>query len=245
MHSFTSCHLLLILVQTNGKKNLYLHSVVSRRIIIAQVLPSALIYYLGEIGSVNGSSDSVCEGDIIGTTDRGLELICVAPTTAVLFDGNIPTLSLDSDVWASQLHTARHDMATAPNVQLTVFYDTLASTGAGRFELVMFNCPQWRIAVQTIDLQDIDNFGMVIGTANLTLTSCDSLVRVCIPVTTVLPQPCIAILLTFPDADRDRWVHLAEVTFYSSVGKNCVPETLFTPSNDGLPTTGKLVHCVS
>jgi hypothetical protein len=37
---------------------------------------------------------------------------CGAPvTTSVLFDGNIPTLELDRNMWARPLYTARHDKA--------------------------------------------------------------------------------------------------------------------------------------
>ena len=51
----------------------------------------------------------------------------------------------------------------------------------------MFNCPEWRISVQSISLRDND--GIVIGSSGdlNSITSCDSLVRLCVPATDINP----------------------------------------------------------
>lgn len=231
--------LLLAVVELRGKKlNLYLVSNAAY-LFLGQIIPSDFLYFDTETGPVNGSSGN---GNCVDVSseffdDRGLLLSCEAPTTSVLFDGNVPTLSqLDGNMWASQLLTARHNRAAIPSALLFIdFFNVLGGVGAERVELVMFNCPEWNITVQTIDIQDIIA-DEVIGSLNLTLSSCESLVKVCIPVTTLF-QPMAGILLTFPDTDSSRWIHLAEVTFYSSIGNNCVPETLFMPAGGTFPDT--------
>ena len=75
-------------------------------------------------------------------------LTCITPTSSVLFDGNVPTLTgLDGDMWASQLLT------TANTAEITFgFTDTPDYTGVGSVEVVMFNCPEWEISVIIISL---------------------------------------------------------------------------------------------
>ena len=247
MNFLVLSHLLLTVAELRGEE-LNLFSLIVNYChdhSLAQIVPSDFLYFDGEIGPVNGSSRN---GNCFDTSseffdDRGLLLTCEAPATSVLFDGSIPTLSqLDGDMWASQLLTARNDRATIPSAQLFIdFFNQLGGVGAERVELVIFNCPEWNITVQTINIEDVIA-GEVIGSLNLTLSSCESLVKVCIPVTNLF-QPRASILLTFPDEDNSRWIHLAEVTFYNSVGNNCVPETLLEPAGSGgsLPNTGKYI----
>ncbi len=69
------------------------------------VYPGRYIYVANPIMSVNGSSeDGNCS--LIAT-------LCNEPTTSVLQDGIIPTLTrLDGDMWASQLLTINTDSPT-------------------------------------------------------------------------------------------------------------------------------------
>ena len=97
----------------------------------------------------------------------------------------------------------------------------------------MFNCPQWGIGVEMIETYGTDDTtGDSIPIAHkfinsTTLSSCDSLVRVCIlAITTHYP-----ISLRFSLAHDAMWVHLAEVTFYE--GGRCAPDKILnysTPS---------------
>ena len=104
-------------------------------------------------------------------------------TCSVLFDGCVLTLTgLDSDMWASQLLT----LQTTQSFTLVTFdfTDVPGYVGIQRVEVVMFNCPQWRIASTTMILagttargQTFNNFA---STTVSSLTSCESLVRVCL-----------------------------------------------------------------
>ena len=66
------------------------------------VFPSSYFFPTAETMSVNGSSAAGnCSSDTVGFLSR-----CDAPTSSVLFYGNIPALTgLDDDMWASQLLT--------------------------------------------------------------------------------------------------------------------------------------------
>ena len=98
--------------------------------------------------AVNGSSSTGrCSNFIRSITRQN----CLTPTSSVLFDGNVPTLTgLDGDMWASRLLTINTTVNTA---EITFdFTDTPDYTGMGRVEVVMFNCPEWGISVRTISL---------------------------------------------------------------------------------------------
>ena len=102
--------------------------------------------------SVNGSSAiGNCSSVAIFTSNELSR--CDTPTSSVLFDGNIPTLTgLDGDMWASQLLT----LQTTNQARSEIVFDFTGSTNSEfiveRVELVMFNCPERRVAVQTIRL---------------------------------------------------------------------------------------------
>ncbi len=99
---------------------------------------------INPIMSVNGSSeDGNCS--LIVTT------VCNEPTTSVLQDGIIPTLTgLDGDRWASQLLTIN---TTPLTTDITFDFEaTPGYVGVQRVEVVMFNCPEWGISVDSIFL---------------------------------------------------------------------------------------------
>ncbi len=154
---------------------------------------------------------------------------CLEPSFGVLFDENIPTLTgLDGNAWASQLLTIHSRLAVlgfnftgAPNF-----------VGVRRIEIVLFNCVKWGISVQSITLQTSTGFA---GTTNPTVTSCDSLVRVCIgDLSTNSAQR--ELILSFIPND---WVHIAEVTFYGA-GPTCPPETILTTTTNTTAATSGL-----
>ena len=154
---------------------------------------------------------------------------CTTPTSSVLFDGNVSTLTgLDGDMWASQLLTIN---TTANTAKITFdFTDTSDYTGVERVEVVMFNCPEWGISVRTISLfssTSTSGSRTFVISISPTTTSCDSLVRVCISHTVSFTRPVLTLIFTPPSTSN--WVHLAEVTFYAS-GSTCPPETITTPS---------------
>ena len=173
--------------------------------------------------SVSGSSAT---GHCSSVSNKGARLICRDPTSSVLFDGVIPTLTgLDGDMWASQLLTLQKKKFSRP----TVTFDFTGTQDyvrlSGRLEVVMFNCPERGISASTIRVP-ISSSPSVNPTplmvVNINITSCNSLVRVCTPIMTVQPS----ISLQFPYSDM---VYLAEVTFYAaSSASTCPPDTIIT-----------------
>ena len=162
---------------------------------------------------------------------NGTTTTCSRPKSSVLFDGRVPTLTgLDGDMWVSQLLTI-NTVESLINVNFD-FTDTPGYVGIQRFEVVMFNCPQLGIASTTISLTGATARGQVFNsfasTSVSSLTSCESLVRVCL--SAPVSRPLIGLQFTL-DQDSD-WVHLAEVTFYPR-GSTCSPNVILTPP----PTT--------
>ena len=169
---------------------------------------------------VNGSSATGHCSSVIST---GFTSVCTNPSSSVLFDGVIPTLSgLDGDMWASQLLTLNSTGSTI------VIGFAISISQLVRVEVTMFNCPEWGISVQSISLRDND--GIVIGSSGdlNSITSCDSLVRLCVPATAINP---LVVRVQF-DLDTDsNWVHLAEVTFYDD-STTCPPDTIITTTDE-------------
>ena len=171
--------------------------------------------------SVNGSSPT---GNCFNVSMDDTQTTCLQPTSSVLFDGCIPTLTgLDCDMWASQLLT----LQTMRSLTIVIFdfTDTPGYDRVERIEVVMFNCPQWRIASTTITLTGATARGQVFNVFSSTsvssLTSCESLVGVCLSAN--VSRPVISLQFT-PDQDSD-WLHLAEVTFYAR-GSSCPPNII-------------------
>ncbi len=145
---------------------------------------------------------------------------CEDPTSSVLFDGNIPTLTgLDGDMWASQLLTIRSN----PAMITFNFTGKQNFVGVRRIEIVLFNCPEWGISVESITLRTSAGFA---GATNPTVTSCDSLVRVCIrDLLTSSAQTDLTLRFTLTNPTD--WVHIAEVSFYGA-GPTCPDDTVIT-----------------
>ncbi len=176
------------------------------------VFPGRYFYRGGNpIMSVNGSSeDGNCS--LIATR------ICNEPTTSVLQDGIIPTLTgLDGNMWASQLLTIKTTTNITFDFQLTPSY-----TGVERVEVLMFNCPEWGISVDSITLYgSTTTTPSILATISPNITSCDSLVRVCISRSVSFTM----LTLGFHLNPASTWVHLAEVSFYGA-GPNSPPDRI-------------------
>ena len=162
------------------------------------------------------------------TSTEVMTSICTDPTSSVLFDGVIPTLTgLDGDMWASQLLTFQ-----TTGTRATVLFDFTGTPGyvglSGRLEVVMFNCPGKGISASTILVSTSSSPSVnptLLMVVNVGITSCDSLVRVCTPITTVQPS----ISLDFVIGVTSDMVYLAEVTFFAaSSASTCQPDTIIT-----------------
>ena len=187
------------------------------------MFPSSYSIRNNVLSRENGSSAT---GHCSSVSSNGVTSTCTDPTSSVLFDGVIPTLTgLDGDMWASQLLTLPRPI---PSINIDI------TTSLSRVEVTMFNCPEWRISVQNISLRDND--GIVIGSSGdlNSITSCDSLVRLCVPATAINPL----VVLQFDLGTDSNWVHLAEVTFYND-STTCPPDTLTTTEmNTAKKTSG-------
>ena len=195
---------------------------------IHAVIPSSYITIDAQTVSVSGSSAT---GHCSSVNSTGVTSTCTDPTSSVLFDGVIPTLTgLDGDMWANQLLTLQ-TTATRPLV-LFDFTDSPGYVGlSGRLEVVMFNCPEKGISASTIGVSTSSSPSVNPTPRNIGITSCDSLVRVCTPIATVQPS----ITLEFVIGTSSDMVYLAEVTFYAaSSTSTCPPDTIITTA---LPDT--------
>ena len=153
---------------------------------------------------------------------------CGIESCAIL-DQTVPyTLTeLDGDMWASQLLTLQ---TTAAIVDINFdFGDNEDFDGLMRAEIVMFNCPQWRIGAQAIGMlvEGEMDVGLAYFEVDPTIASCDSLVRVCTPVTTTSPVLTLRFLLNSSASD---WVHLAGVTFWDD-DSPCPPDSIINGSS--------------
>ena len=176
---------------------------------------------------VNGSSETgYCEDpwQLLGIVS------CDHPETSVLFDGNIPTLTgLHGDSWADQLLTLNTALLEEKD---TLIQLSLPNIKRLRLEVALFNCPEWGIATSRITIQTSQLFHQDYSRSkdiDPTLTSCDSLVRVCMPIDTKHTLGN----LRFDPPPGSNWTHLAEVTFYTDTS-TCPPDTVLnhhpTPS---------------
>jgi hypothetical protein len=159
-----------------------------------------------------------------------------------LFDNNIPTLNdLDGNMWARELLTIGRNSSSL--LILFYFTDMPDYRGIRRIELVMFNCPEWGIGAQqiTVFLLSTSGSDFLIGKeVNPIITSCDSLVRVCIPQFTASE----VISLAFNNLD---WVYIAEVIFYGAGSSSiCPPDIIITPTPDPqTPDTTTPLHATT
>ena len=71
-------------------------------------------------------SGSSATGHCSSVSSDGVRSTCTDPTSSVLFDGVIPTLTgLDGDMWASQLLTLQR----ATSIRATVLFDFTNTAG--------------------------------------------------------------------------------------------------------------------
>ena len=189
--------------------------------IVHAVVPSSYITIDAETVSVSGSSATGHCSSVISNRSRGIST-CTDPTSSVLFNSAIPTLTgLDGD-WASQLLTLQRTRFARPTV-LFDFTDTPGYVGLSGVEVVMFNCPERRISasiIRVLTSSSPSGNPMPLMTLDIANISCDSLVTVCAPITTTQPS----ISLEFATSDLEM-VYLAEVTFYAT---SSPPDTITT-----------------
>ena len=175
------------------------------------VIPSSAV-------AVNGSSATGNCSIILRFTDTGTPT-CINPTSSVLLDGVVPEfIDKEDDMWARDLLTLQSTTSNSSNILF--IFNIPDNTGVGRIEVVLFQCPQCGIYVDSISITDIDN--TVLGITNLSLSSCDSLVRVCIEVDIQEIDPLLLVIFSSPASFTTAQAYIAEVTFYNSSSTSSV-----------------------
>ena len=190
------------------------------------VIPSHFNFSTLGVLAVNGSSATGHCSDV--TLNLNTLSTCSSPASSVLFDGVIPTLTaLDGNTWARQLMILQQPLYGSSQYYVTSSFASIHHIR--RVEVVLFNCPQWGTVARNINTNflrtDISYSSYKSAHSNVypTLFSCDSLVKVCIPV----DFNSTVIRLRFSPYYSK--VYLAEVSFYEDPFP-CPPFTII-PGN--------------
>lgn len=204
----------------------------------AQIEPLDFTFESSEAWAMNGSSPyGNCN---VTSNGDGSISTCTEPRKSVLFDRNIPTLTgLNGNTWARDLLTLSIGSAST-SITFDYNYPSRRAFYVARIEVAMFNCPQWGISIKEVRLS-LRNSQRILGPFYPLATSCDSLVRVCIPYIIDTRQE---ITLQFISDTGSDWLHLAEVEFYC-IGFTCpspappitTTTTITTPTAPPPPTT--------
>ena len=151
-----------------------------------------------------GSNNNICAG------------------TSVLNDGVIPAVDTSNTAWASQLFTLDGNRRV---IRLSF---ELESENHDRMELAVFNCPEMGIGLSSVTVyfdssfrpdRDNSTLGSCIMESQLTDTSCDRLLEICVKYNTTMP-PTRFVNLEIPRANSD-YVFLGEVTFLNGGNDPC------------------------
>lgn len=195
----------------------------------ANIIPNEYLIPVDKIQRVNGSQeDLACRIN----SDNDNLFVCDSPAESILNDGAIPRIDpFNDDGWARSILTLRAASAVG------VIFDLRNLGGGiqvGSVEVVMFNCPQWGIHAQTVTLHDrLERDTVRIGLAQaMPPISCDSLVTVCFLDIEDTNQRYLSLELV--PAAGARWIHVAEVTFYS---RNVTGPRELCPNTDSASTT--------
>lgn len=164
------------------------------------------------------------------------DAVCVDPTYSVLLDGEIQLTGLEGDTWARDLFTLQSS-CTTNSTPLSLRFDfskTLTFSGIGRIEVVLFQCPEWGIHVDSISIiiDDVE-----VASESISLSSCDSLVRVCLKVGIQEAFPIIYAVFSCPANLTIVQAHIAEVTFYDNSSVCPVAEEIITITEETTPTS--------
>ena len=186
------------------------------------MVPTSYLFSVADVVPVNGS---FVTGQCSSFTNNGG---CADPTSSVLFDGHIPTLTeLDGDMWASQLLTVQTtDSGT------DIIFDFTDNLNLMRVEVVMFNCPQWGIGPGVQTIQTL--YDTVTIADSDAIVSCEHLVRACI--SSPASSSTFTLRFVLSVIPVSSWVHLGEVTFYTDTSV-CPPDTTLTSTTPQVPTS--------
>ena len=149
-----------------------------------------------------------------------------------VLDGIVPTLSgLERNGWARDLTTLQFASGFA-----AITFDNLNS-GEGEIDhidVVMFNCPEWNIGPDTIEVFGGRNSGSMNSISfprSSFPVSCDRLVHVCISIRPPSDEDIRSLRVMFTAAPGiERWVHLAEIIINNEEAR--CPSGLLVPNGE-------------
>ena len=134
---------------------------------------------------------------------------CLNPTSSVVYDGHIPTLTgLKGNMWVSQLLTT--------NASLEFEFSGTLKFITVRVEMVVFNCPEWGISL--LSVVALDASAIPLGFANPTLSSMHT-----------SSQDTNKLALKLLMVEPTDWVHIAEVGIYA-IGRTCPEDAPAIPT---------------
>ena len=174
----------------------------------SRIIPRSFNFYTQSALAANGSSlDGHCSNVTLNPNGTST---CRTPTSSVLMDGNIPTLTgLDGDTWASQLMILHQpEFGSSSHSIYFDFSGTPGVRGVGRVEVTIFNCPQWGTAVRSIAVsyRRYRHFYP-------TFFSCNSLLKLCYSFDA---NSGPVRYMYFSRYSIRHYVHIAEIAFYNS-----------------------------
>ncbi len=152
-------------------------------------------------------------GDCSDVSDSGRK--CSTPRSSVLFDGIIPIIRLDRDMWATQLLTLNTSTYSNITFDFNTVFDgngVTTYTGVELIEIVMFNCPAKGIGINITQVLGDNNID--IGTITIE-SSCYNLVRGC---NMALSTTARIITLVFETSLQP---YIAEISFFSNSARQC------------------------
>ena len=158
---------------------------------------------------VNGSSsDGYCLDSI---QNASTFMVCFEVKTSVLFDGLTPSLTDFNNTWAAELlilQPPSFDESTE------IFVEWYEAVLLSRIEVVMFNCPEWGLGVESIrfivPIEEVQ-INVMLSTPP---TSCDSLVTACFTVPSQGYDFGRLQFFLFPNSHS---ISVAEVRFFQDV----------------------------
>ena len=136
----------------------------------------------------------------------------------------------------SQYRSWHHTTKMLPLNFTSVPYDYIMQKESKWWHLIVD--PEWGSSFEIVRVTDGSR---EVGVFNVTdITSCYSLVRLCLPVATTSSR----VILGFSPPHDYHWIHIAEVTFFYRDGSSCTEGSLTPPPVlETAITTSKLEVC--
>ena len=204
-------------------------------------------YYFPTLGTLSANGSSLVGQCSDVTMSLNGTSSCATPTSSVLMDGEIPTLTgLDGNMWANQMLILKKNNVFSYEVMFdlreTLWSFDYHNTKIRKIELVMFNCPDWGMAATSFTINAYSypsSSASYLTVVYPTVFSCTSLLKMCIPIS----SSAALFSLNFTPSPGSSWIYLAEVAFFNSSSSPC-PAFTTIPGNtiNPPPVTQSMSH---